>query len=232
MLRDLVRAFSALGDPRVRNVLWLGIGLALLTLITLTIGIQAALDTWAVTGYWWLDRAEEVLGALGALLLAWFFFPSVVVAISSIFLDRVVDRTEERYFPGLPEPRPVPFGEAATAGLRLLAISLLLNLVALPLYFIPGVNLPLWLTLNGYLVGREYIELIASRRLDPEDVRRLRRRQLPRIWLAGVVIAFFLTIPLLNLLAPIIGAAFMAQRFHRMAGSATPPRHDTRRRVR
>ena len=228
MLRDLVRAFAELGDSKVRTTVWLGIGLSFLTLLLLTIGIQAALDAWGETGYVWLDRAGRVLGAAGSLLLAWFFFPSVVVAISSLFLDRVVDRVEARYYPGLPEPRPVPLAQAAMAGLRLLAISLLLNLVALPLYLLPGVNVPLWLLLNGYLVGREYLELVAMRRLDRDQVQRVRRERRFRVWLAGVAIAFLLTIPFVNLVAPIVGAAFMTQRFHRLA-PALPGRADALR---
>jgi CysZ protein len=224
MVGDLVRAFAVLGDRKVRGVLWLGIGLSLLTLMLLTLGIQGALEAWADTGYLWLDRAEQVLGALAAILIAWFFFPSVVVAFSSLFLDRVVDEVEARYYPALPSARSIALPSAALAGLRLLGISLLLNLVALPLYFVPGVNLPLWLLLNGYLVGREYIELVGQRRLAGSEIGQLRRQRRLRIWLAGVAIAFLLTIPFLNLVAPIVGAAFMAQRFHRLVPpSALPP---------
>ena len=135
--------------------------LAIATLILLFLGVEA-LVTWASdTGYWWLDRTFQVLGALGTAIVAWFLFPSIVVAVSGVFLDRVVDATEDRLYPGLPPARRVPLAEAVTASLRLLLVSLALNLLALPLYFVPLVNLPVWLALNGYLVGREYAELVA-----------------------------------------------------------------------
>ena len=91
----------------------------------------------------------------------------------------------------------------------------------------PLLNLPVWLALNGYLVGREYAELVASRRLAPAMAARLRRDNRLVFWLAGAVIAFLLAVPILNLVAPVVGAAFMThalpallrRRHKRIAGS-------------
>lgn len=215
MLQDLTRAIAALGDPRARNVALLGVGIALLTLLGLLFGVDWLLAWAADTGRGWLNAIVEVLGVLGTAIVAWFLFPSIVVAISGLFLERVVDATEERYFPGLPVPRPVPFSATLGASLRLLATSLLLNLLALPAYFVPLLNLPVWLLLNGYLVGREYAELVGMRRLDRPALDTLMRQQRWLFWLAGVVIAFLLAVPLVNLVAPVVGAAFMTHRFHR-----------------
>jgi uncharacterized protein involved in cysteine biosynthesis len=220
MLKEIFRAFALLGDPSVRRVVWLGVGLSLLTFLGLILGVEGLLSWATATGYGWLDRAVEVLGVLGTMVVAWFLFPSVVVAISSVFLDRVVDATEDRYFPALPPTRPVPLREAAPMALRLLGLSLLLNLLALPIYFVPLINLPVWLALNGYLVGREYTELVALRRLDPAAVAVLRRQQPLLFWTTGIAIAFLLALPLVNLVAPVVGAALMTQRFHRYCGDA------------
>ena len=210
-----------LGDPRVRGVLLWAIGLAVATLLLLFLGVEA-LVTWASdTGYRWLDYTFQVLGAFGTAVVAWFLFPSIVVAVSGVFLDRVVDATEERFYPALPPPRRVPLAESLLGSLRLLGIGVGLNLLALPLYFVPLLNLPLWLALNGYLVGREYAELVAARRLTPALAARLRRDRRLAVWLSGAVIAAMLAVPLLNLIAPVIGAAFMTQRYQRYCGDAT-----------
>lgn len=221
MLQDLIRAFRMLGEPRVRGVLLWAVGLALATLALLFVGVEA-LVTWASdTGYRWLDHTFQVLGAFGTAVVAWFLFPSIVVAVSGIFLDRVVDATEDRLYPSLPPPRQVPLAESLLSSLRLLVVGVALNLLALPLYFLPVLNLPLWLALNGYLVGREYAELVAARRLAPGLATRLRRDHRLAFWLSGVVIAALLAVPILNLFAPVIGAAFMAQRYQRYCGDAT-----------
>jgi uncharacterized protein involved in cysteine biosynthesis len=221
MLQDLVRAFALLRDSRVRSVLWLGIGLALATLLALFLGVEALVSWASNTGWRWLDRTFQVLGGLGTAIVAWFLFPSIVVAVSSIFLERVVDATEDRHYPQLPPSRPLPLTQTVPAALKLLGTSLLLNLVALPAYFVPLLNLPVWLALNGYLVGREYAELVASRRLAPDMAARIRRDHRMMFWLAGIVIAFLLAVPLLNLVAPVVGAAFMTMRYQRYCGEAT-----------
>ena len=99
MLQELVRAFAMLRDSRVRGVLWLGIGLSLATLVALFVGVEALVSWASDTGWAWLDRTFQVLGGLGTAIVAWFLFPSIVVAVSSIFLERVVDATEDRYYP-------------------------------------------------------------------------------------------------------------------------------------
>lgn len=221
MLQELVRAFAMLRDPRVRSVLWMGIGLAVATLVGLFLGVEA-LVTWAAdTGRGWLDRTFQVLGGLGTAIVAWFLFPSIVVAVSSVFLERVVDATEDRHYPSLPPPQPLPLSQSLLSALKLLGASLLLNLLALPAYFVPLLNIPVWLAVNGYLVGREYAELVAARRLPPPLATRLRRDNRLMFWLAGAVIAFLLAIPLVNLIAPVVGAAFMTMRFQRYCGEAT-----------
>ena len=221
MLQDLGRAFAMLGDARVRGVLWSGILLSLATLAALFVGVEATIGWASGTGHLWLDRTFQVLGGVGTAVVAWFLFPSIVVGVSGLFLDRVVDATEERYHPRLPRPRAVPLAQSVVGALKLLGISLLLNLLALPAYFIPGLNLPVWLALNGYLVGREYAEMVAIRRLAPLAVERVRRERRLAFWAAGVVVAGLLAVPLLNLVAPIVGAAFMTLRFQRPGGEAT-----------
>ena len=137
------------------------------------------------------------------------------MALSSLFLDRVVDVTEERHYPALPPARSIPVAEAAGAAARLLGASLLLNILALPVYFVPLLNLPVWLLINGFLIGREYAELIGLRRVDRRTLEVLRGQQRAMFWLSGAVIALLLALPLVNLVAPIVGAAFMTHRFHR-----------------
>ncbi|MFL5335027.1 MAG: EI24 domain-containing protein, partial [Geminicoccaceae bacterium] len=222
MLQDFGRAFGRLGDARVRGLLWLGILLSLATLAALFVGVEAAIAWVSHTGYPWLDRTLQVLGGLGTAVVAWFLFPSIVVGVSGVFLDRVVDATEQRHHPLLPPPRPVPLAQSIPGALKLLGISVLLNLLVLPAYFVPGLNLPVWLALNGYLVGREYAEMVATRRLAPAAADRVRRERRLTFWAAGVVVAALLAVPVLNLVAPIVGAAFMTLRFQRYGRDITP----------
>ena len=98
--------------------------------------------------------------------------------------------------------------------LRLTGLTLLLNLLALPAYLLlPGINLFLFLALNGYLLGREYFEVVALRRLDAAATRAARNRFGLRVFLGGVVIATLFALPLVNLVAPVVATAFMLHLF-------------------
>ena len=90
-----------------------------------------------------------------------------------------------------------------------LYVILAVNIVALPFYLLPGVNLVLFWIINGYLLGREYFELVALRHIGLEDARALRRRHKLRIFVGGVAVAGFATVPFLNLLTPLFATAFM-----------------------
>jgi CysZ protein len=221
MLQDLRRAFAMLGDRKVRGVLWLGIGLSLATLVALFLGVEWVIAWASDTGHGWLDTLLQVLGAFGTAVVAWFLFPSIVVAVSSVFLERVVDATEEHHHPHLPPPLPVPLARSVASGLKLFGAGVLLNLLALPAYFVPLLNLPVWLALNGYLVGREYAEMVAARRLPADRAAVIWRDNRTVFWIAGAVVAVLLAVPVLNLVAPIVGAAFVTLRFQRYCGEAT-----------
>jgi uncharacterized protein involved in cysteine biosynthesis len=101
---------------------------------------------------------------------------------------------------------------------RLMVVTVVLNLLALPLYvFVPGVNFFVFLGLNGYLLGRQYFEVVALRRLDMAATRTARRRFGGRVFAGGVVIAGLFAVPFVNLLAPVIAIAFMVHLCARLA---------------
>ncbi len=97
---------------------------------------------------------------------------------------------------------------------RLMAVTSVSNLLAIPFYLlVPGINLVLFLALNGYLLGRGYFEVVALRRLDAAAARMVRRRFAGRILFGGVVIAGLFALPLVNLAAPVIATVFMVRLF-------------------
>jgi len=103
---------------------------------------------------------------------------------------------------------------------------LLVNLLALPFYiaffFMPFVSLALYYVVNGFLLSREYMELAGLRHLDGKSVRSLRRKNRGYVFLAGCLIAFLFTVPGVNLIAPIIGAAFMVHVFKTLSHREAP----------
>jgi CysZ protein len=206
--------------PEERRMLILSIALALALLLALWLGATALLEEARFAGIGWLDAVIIVLGSLAAVVLAWLLFPAVALLVLSLFLANVVEAAERRHYPGLGRPRSLGFRATLASMLRLLllavVVNLLINLLLLPVYVLPGINLFVYYGLNGYLVGREYFELVALRRLDGAAAQAMWRRHRGRLVMVGVIIVFLLSLPLINLVAPVIGAAFMLHFFEEL----------------
>jgi len=233
MLKSLSRAFSQSFDPAFRRVFNRSLLFSAVTFVVVWLASWFALDwagaglvawvrDWAGEGFWVgvLEWFVDV-AAIGAIAVASFFlFPAVMATIMAVLLDDIAEAVERRYYPELPPGRNQPLGEAILGNIVFIAVTLILNLLVLPLYliliWIPPLNLVLFYLLNGYLLGREYFEMVAVRRLDLTETKRLRRDNRGRVILAGAVITFLLTIPLVNLVTPIIATAFMLHIFENL----------------
>ncbi len=206
-LRDLTAGLVT------RDVL-LGIGLSLATFVALLGAVGWLLTQTALVALPWLDTALDVLAGAAALVLTVLLFPTVMASIIGLLAEAVAGAVERRRYPGLPPPRAVGLGESVLSALRFTAAAIFLNLLVLPLYLVPGLNLVLFLAVNGPLVGREYFEMIAFRHLTPPQAKAFRRRHRGQVTLAGALIAIGLTVPVLNLLAPVLGLVLMTHLLH------------------
>lgn len=224
LIGDFLRALSQVFDGRFLGVL--------LRALLLTLALLAALAGGAV---WLVGLLPETLdlplvgeiatpvgtlraATLGAVVLlsAFLMFP-VAAAFVGLFLDRIADAVEARHYPGLAAPRRTGLGEEVGRAVKFTLVVLGVNALALVLYLPAGPFAPLlfW-AVNGYLLGREYFELVAARRLGPEGVSKLRRRRRFTVWIAGTLMAIPLSVPLLGLIVPVIGVATFTHLFHRL----------------
>ena len=214
MVTALFRAVGALSEPPMRRVVALSFALAVATFAVLWLAIAAVLYRTAFFDWRPLNWLVDLLGGVAVLGLTWLLFPAALTLIMSFYLERVAAAVEAVDYPGLGPPRPQPWGEIISITLRLTSLTLLLNLLALPIYLLaPGINLFLFLALNGYLFGRGYFEVVALRRLDVGEARRVRNRFAGRVFLGGVMIAGLFALPFVNLVAPVIATAFMLHLF-------------------
>ncbi len=238
MFAALSKAIQQCSDPTFRRVLLRAVGLSLVVFVLLWI-VAGVLLAWG--GGWllewigpegvWQDVLEVVFGAAsvgGVLFASFILFPAVMVMVMSFLLEEIAGTVEARHYPSLPPARPQPIGEMLRSGLAFAAMTVAINLLALPFYllliFLPPFNLFLFYGVNGYLFGREYFEIVAFRRQSPADAKRLRRRYRGRLFLAGILITVMMTIPIVNLFAPIVATGFILHVFEdlkRRAGTLT-----------
>ena len=225
IINDFLKAVGQLGDPRFRRVLLLGLGLT----IALLFGIYAVVlgavswlapDTVAlpwVGDVTWVSSLISGASILLMLVLSIFLMVPVASAFTSLFLDDVANAVEEIHYPEMPPVDPLPWGQAISDTLRFLGLIISANIAALILYvFLPFAAPLIFWGLNGFLLGREYFQLVAMRRMDRLAARAMWQENRIQIWLAGALMAVPLSLPLINLLVPILGAATFTHLYHRL----------------
>ncbi len=217
------KAVGQIGDPRFRRVLWLGIGLTIALLVAAYAGLLWLIDVLVgPEGYagvlgdvTWLPGLLGLSSIIFMLVLSVFLMVPVASAITSMFLDEVAQAVEDKYYPHLPDVPGVPFAEALKDTVNFLGVLIAANLLAFILYaFIAPMAVFIFWGLNGFLLGREYFQLAAMRRIGRDRAKALRSRHTATIWAAGVLMAAPLSLPLINLLVPILGAATFTHLFH------------------
>ena len=226
MFSALIKAFGQLPDRRFRSVMLRAVLWSVVTFGVMFGAVWWVIDATQVLGSSWLEWLADALGWTAAVIACVVLFPGAVLTALTFMLEDVARAVEARHYPDLPPPRRQPFVETLADGLRLAGIVVSLNLLFLPIYlvlfFLPPINLFVFYGLNGYLLGREYFELVAYRRLNSAAVREMRRRNRGRLFTAGVVIAVLLTIPVVNWLMPVIAAAFMLHVFETLRQRVEP----------
>ncbi len=209
--------FGAFG---VFIILWLLTSYGLSNIVWQDLPYIGDLITW-VTDFQWLLSALETLSffAFGSVMLTVTFilFPPIMTVIIGIFLDDVCKIVEAKYYPNAGAVIEQKLLDSIYNAIRFLSITIAINILMLPLYILTwwffGFGFIVYYLVNGYLVGREYFELVALRRMDMASAAGLRRAHRGRIMLAGVITVFSMTIPFINLIAPILSAAAMVHIF-------------------
>ncbi|MFG1343896.1 sulfate transporter family protein [Xanthobacter autotrophicus DSM 431] len=218
MIPAALEALRQTFSPLLRGVLLKSMGLALLLLLGLAIGLEAALTHFVhVPSYPWVETTLAVVAGLGLVFGVVYLMPAVSSLVAGLFLDDVAERVERDSYPADPAGRPQPVLRALFYSLRFFGLVLVVNLAALLLLLVPGVNLVVFYVANAYLISREYFELAAMRYRTPEEAKALRQAHATQIFIAGLLITPILFVPVLNLIMPVFGTAFMVHLHRRIA---------------
>jgi uncharacterized protein involved in cysteine biosynthesis len=213
MISALIKGINQLGDKKTQKPLWISVAVALGVFAVLWTASGAAIKYTSVFEYGWLESIADGLGWALVLVVTWVLFPGVVSAVVALFLDQVAESVEARHYPNLGPAQGQPMSEQVMTAVRFLGVMVLLNLLILPTMLLGPVYPVLFYCVNGYLLGREYFEMVAARRIGMADTLRLRQAHGGRLFMTGVAVAFLLTIPVVNLLTPVIATAAMVHLF-------------------
>lgn len=226
MFTALPLAIAQLGDPRIRRVLAksLLLTLALFILVGSLLGWLLVgsnpcgvgpLDYRCEIGTGAGTAAALVLGLLGL----WFLFPAIAIGVIGFFADEVVEAVEARHYPAAAASGRNPsVARSIGLGLRSAGRLVLWNLLALPFYLllmVTGVGtFILFFAINAIALGRDLGEMVAVRHLDGEAQRRWLAHSRGRRLMLGFGATLLFTIPFVNLLAPVLGAAVATHLYH------------------
>jgi CysZ protein len=216
----VARAVSQLDDPVFRGVLWRSIAWSAASFAALHVGaVWAVHRLLALHG--WLAWGADILGSIGASLLALWLFLPVAAGIGTMYLDRIAGAVERRFYPWLPPPGGAPMLEQVWDGVVVALKVLALNVVALVLAFLlPGAGLFLGWLIAAYAIGRGLFVAVAMRRMPRLGAEELYRASRGVVLLQGAILALTAYVPLLNLLIPIIGVAAMVHVLDMALGAA------------
>lgn len=219
----LSAASAAIADllrPQSRGLILKTLGLTILLLVAGWFGLRGLFGWWVMP---WIDQgvnalpdwagfleplAAIVVGLALAVGLALLLAPATAL-VAGLFLDEIAEAVEREDYPGDPPGRAMPTLASLVLSIKFLGVVILGNLIALFLLLVPGVNLVAFLVVNGYLLGREFFEFAAMRFRPEPDAKRMRRENGGTVFFAGLLIAGWLAVPILNLTGPFFAAAFM-----------------------
>lgn len=228
ILSSFLAAVGQLGDGRFLRVVLLGVGLSAALLIAVALSLGQLLG-WLLPDHLTLPWVGEVGGidqiaGWGAIVLiaglSIFLMVPVAALFSGLFLEQVADAVEDRHYPALLPAQPISLYESLRGSINFFGVLVAVNAVALLLYLILGPFGPvLFWVVNGYLLGREYFQTVAYRRMDRRSAQALRKANAGTIWLAGALMAAPLSLPLVNLIVPVLGVATFTHIFHALTAS-------------
>ena len=218
MIGDVFKALMQVSDPKFLNVFIRGVAMTVLLLVSSTIALLWALPN-SISVPWfgelvWLTPLLDGFAVISMIGLSIILMIPVATICIGLFLDRILDAVEAKHYPDARLVRKVGIRETIIDLLSFLSLFIVINLLALVFYpFLPFV---FWIV-NGVLLGREYFHMVAVRHVGRKEAKALRRNHGLKISIAGTLLAMPLTLPLLNLVIPIFGAAMFTHLFHRLA---------------
>jgi CysZ protein len=226
-------AASHLFRPEFRTVLWKSLGLTILLLIGVWFGLRELFEilAWPFFDHmmpdlpsWtgWIGFVAGVLASLGLALGLALLIAPITAIVAGLFLDDVAELVEKEDYPLDPKGRPLPAFRSFILSIKFMGVVIAGNIVALLMLLIPGVNIIAFFVVNGYLLGREFFEFAAMRFRPEIEAKALRSKHSTTVFLAGLIVAAFMAIPVLNLLTPLFAAAMMVH-LHKAVTRSEPP---------
>ena len=213
MLRAFFLAFEQLFSRPILGILVKCVLLCFGGLAAVWYGAEWGLSEWLgddeeSSGFW------ATLGGFASFLLGLLFLPVIVGVLVTLFLETIAMAVEKQHYPHLPPAKGHTLLQGIWVSVRFFVVLAAANALLLLLLLIPPIYAVAWFLVNGWLLGREYFELVAIRRVSTKTADAMRRQHQLGVLIVGVICTGLLLLPGINLALPIIATAVMVHRFH------------------
>jgi len=231
MLQAAIDAITQMFSPPLRAVLWKSIALALALIIMVSIALHRAIVWLVGAGSSWGESALGPHANLPVEALAWLLsvaagfgivvggvmlMPAVTSFVASFFADQIADVVEREHYPADPPGKALPLWLAVVEGSKTALLAVLVYLCALVLLLFVGLGAVIFFLATAWLLGRISFELAAMRFYPPAEAKALRKRNAMTVFTGGLLIAAFVSIPVVNLATPLFATALMVHVHKRL----------------
>jgi CysZ protein len=233
MFDAAIAALGQLFTAPLRAALLKAVGLALLLIVIVGIVLNRIFNALAASGATWAEQTTgfaphaawsalawvlSIMASLGIITGALFLMPTITAFVGSFFVDEVADEVERSSYPAESPGKALPLLRALIEGVKFSLLALVVYFCALPFIFFAGIGVIALFLANAYLLGRQYFEFAAMRFRSPHEAKAMRKANAPYLFLAGMAIALFVSIPVVNLATPIFAMAYMVHIHKRLSG--------------
>ncbi len=221
MLKLFKKSILDLLEPDIRTILFKTVILSLFSIIMIVYMCWTLFNTHQVFDIWLLGPILSWAWGLLALIFGALLLPPITIIIGSIYSDSIVDHIEKKYYPSRLGMRQIKLSELGFSISKNFCITITVNILLAPLYligtFFPVISFLIFYSVNGYLIGKELFETVASRHLEMKDRYLLKKQNNSKVIIGGIIMVGISTIPILNLIAAVLGIVFMTHFFHSLA---------------
>ena len=218
MLKLFKTSILDLLEPDIRTILFKTVILSLFSIIMIVYMCWTLFNTHQVFDIWLLGPILSWAWGLLALIFGALLLPPITIIIGSIYSDTIVDHIEKKYYPSRLGMRQIKLSELGFSISKNFCITIIVNILLAPVYligtFFPIISFLIFYSVNGYLIGKELFETVASRHLEMKDRYLLKKQNNNKVIIGGIIMVGISTIPILNLIAAVLGIVFMTHFFH------------------
>jgi uncharacterized protein involved in cysteine biosynthesis len=235
MLDDAARALSQMLAPPLRAVLWKSMGIALALIVVVGIALDRLIAWLLGAGGTAVENGLGPHAHTPATIVAWllsvaaglgivagsiFLMPAVTSFVASFFADEIADAVERENYPFDKPGAAVPLSLALLEGVRTALLAIVVYIAATILLLLAGFGAVIFFLATAWLLGRIYFDLAAMRFCSPADTKALRKRHGGTVYMAGLLIAAFVSVPIVNLATPLFAVSLMVHVHKRLVGRA------------